>query len=101
MPARLAISSVDAPWSPRSANSPMAASRISSRRSSALFRCGWVIMGGMLVTTYKLVKRLRHNVQIPLDEPRMEGKRESAFERAVRTRELALVAIGAEAVQGV
>ena len=37
--ALFAISSVEAPWNPRSANSTIAASRTSSRRSSALFRC--------------------------------------------------------------
>ena len=38
MPATRAISSVDAPWSPCEANSAIAASRMSSRRSSFVFR---------------------------------------------------------------
>ena len=38
MPARRAISSVEAPWSPPSAKTVIAASRISSRRSSFVLR---------------------------------------------------------------
>ncbi len=38
MPARRAISSVEAPWRPCYANTSSAASRISSRRSSLDFR---------------------------------------------------------------
>src|ERR671923_1333449 len=41
MPARRAIASVDVPWSPCSPNSSSAAARISSRRSSAVFR--WAV----------------------------------------------------------
>src|SRR6266545_6793751 len=99
MPARFAISSVDAPWRPRSANSARAASRISSRRSSALFRCGCTTMAGMLVTSHKLVKRLRHVVQIALPEPRMERQRQRTLERAVRAGERTKAAVGAQAVQ--
>src|SRR5918994_3609325 len=38
MPARSAIVSAEVPWSPRAPNSAIAASRISSRRTSALLR---------------------------------------------------------------
>src|ERR1051325_8417901 len=101
MPARLAISSVEAPCSPRSANSPIAASRISSRRSSALFRWGWTTMDGKLVITHKFVKRLRDEVEIRFGEPGMEGQGEGALEGPVGAGEGALVAVGAEAMQGV
>src|SRR5712691_378263 len=101
MPARFAISTVDPPWSPRSANSTIAASRISSRRSSALFRSLWTTMGVMLVTTYKLVKCPCHLVEIALREPRGEREREGPLEGAIGARERALLAEGTEAVERV
>src|ERR1051326_6427228 len=101
MPARLAISSVEAPCSPRSANSPTAASRISSRRSSALFRWGWTTMGCKLVTTHKFVKGLRDEVEIRLGETGMERQGEGAFEGPVGAGEGALVPVGTEAMQRV
>jgi hypothetical protein len=58
MPARRAMSSVDVPAKPFSANCAIAASRISSRRTSALFRsvvC--VATGRKLSLTYNAVKR--------------------------------------------
>src|SRR3954471_10822279 len=58
MPARRAISSVEAPWRPRSANSCNAASSTASRRSAAVFRSVVTAMGGKLATTYYLVKSL-------------------------------------------
>src|SRR5512133_1289346 len=101
MPARFAIASVDAPWSPRSANSSSAASRMSSRRSSALFRCGCTTMRPMLVTTHKLVKCRGHLVEILVGEPRMEGKRQRPLEGAVGTGKTTLLAVGTEPVDGV
>ena len=57
MPARLAIASVDVPWSPPWANSFIAASRISSRRTSALFRSVVrVATASKLALTHKSVK---------------------------------------------
>src|SRR4249919_1205265 len=54
MPARLAMASVDVPCRPPYANSFMAASRISSRRTSALFRSGArVAIGRKLALTHK------------------------------------------------
>src|SRR5712692_4739145 len=69
MPARFAISSVEAPWSPRSANSARAARRISSRRSSALFR-SVVTMAAMLVINHKLVKSASDGLECTLPVPR-------------------------------
>src|SRR5690348_5686593 len=100
MPALRAISSVEAPWSPCSANTGRAASRISSRRSSFDFRTV-TTMADRLVTTYKLVKRCRHPVELALGEPRVEGQRERALEDARGAGEVTLVAVGAEQVQGV
>ena len=57
MPARRAISSVDAPESPCSANTSRAASRTSSRRSSAVFRVVVArFTGSKLSLTHKGVK---------------------------------------------
>src|SRR5581483_4736783 len=101
MPARRAMSSVDAPWRPLSANSTRAASRISSRRSSFVFRSVTSTMCWMLVTTHNLVKRLGHDVEIGLGEPRVERQGERALEHPGRPREVALVAVGAEQVERV
>ena len=46
IPARSAIVSVDVPWKPVDANSPGAASRIASRRSSAVMRVAVGLMAG-------------------------------------------------------
>ena len=56
MPARLAMSSVEAPSNPRSANSTRAASRTSSRRAAAVDLVVAISMRAMLVMTHKLVK---------------------------------------------
>src|SRR6266566_10084972 len=95
MPARLAISSVEAAWSPRSANSTTAASRISSRRSSALFRSWGVVTmtSPRLVTTYKLVKGLGDAVEIGLGEAGVEGQNQGALVSPVGAGERALIAI--------
>src|SRR5271154_2319583 len=95
MPARRAISSVDAPARPRSANSTRAASRISSRRSSFVFR-SLTTMGVRLVTTHKLVKGLRHPVEIALREPGVEGQGKRAVEGMLGARERARVPVGPE-----
>src|SRR6266536_5963039 len=64
MPARRAMSSVEDPCSPRSANSRNAASRISSRRSSFVLRSlvfrsvPVAFIRGMLVVNHYLVKGL-------------------------------------------
>src|SRR2546427_7196747 len=54
MPTAFAIASVEPPSSPRAANSARAASRICSRRSSALLRGEVTAMGGMLATSHLL-----------------------------------------------
>src|SRR4051812_40036905 len=100
MPASLAISSVEAPCSPRSAKTAMATSRISSRRSSFVFRSA-LITGTRLVMTHNLVKSLRHPVEVRLREPRVEGQRQGALEDAGRAGEAPLPGIGAEEVQRV
>src|SRR2546430_13082557 len=67
MPTALAIASVDPPSSPRAANSTRAASRISSRRSVAVFRAV-TAMAALLATSHYLVKSLlqeRHPAREP------------------------------------
>src|SRR3954447_19831123 len=100
MPACRAISSVEAPWRPWRPNSTSAASRISSRRSSADFR-SWTTMRGRLVTAYKLVKCLRDAIEVRVAEPAVQRQREGGLEGVPRAREVALVAVGAEQVQRV
>src|SRR5436305_3762965 len=57
MPTAFAIASVEPPSRPRTANSTRAASRISSRRSVAVFRAV-TAMPGLLATSHYLVKSL-------------------------------------------
>src|SRR5437868_5567401 len=100
MPARFAIASVEAPWSPRSANSIIAASSTVSRRSSAVFRS--VVAGFMrckLSLTYNACQALGDPVQLGLGQPRVKRQRQRPFEAAVGARERPLVGIGAETVQ--
>src|SRR3954467_11556321 len=102
MPARRAMSSVDVPTYPPSANSTRAASSTVSRRSAALMRV--VGIGGMrrrLVMTHKLVKPLRDAILLRLGQPLVQGQGERTLERRVGSREGALVAVGAEAVERV
>src|SRR4051794_27377116 len=102
MPARRAMSSVDVPSRPRPANSIIAASSTSSRRSAAVSLVVVVIsMPARLVTTHKLVKRLRHTIEVAVRQPIVERKGESPLEHPVGVGEWALVAVGAEAVEGV
>src|SRR5581483_9965974 len=98
MPARRAMSSVEVPSKPRPANSTRAASRTSSLRSAAERRTA---MPARLVMTHKLVKGLRHPVEIGVGELPVEGQRERAVARRVGAGERALVAVGAEAVERV
>src|SRR5690348_5098527 len=56
MPARRAMSSVEAPSKPRSANSIMAASSTSSRLAAAVDLVVVVLIAAMLVMTHKSVK---------------------------------------------
>src|SRR5437763_304190 len=92
MPARLAISSVDAPWSPRAANSICAASRTAARRSSALCLVVVVAMRVRLVVTHYLVKHLGHAIELLVAEAGVEGQRERPLVAAVGAGERALVA---------
>src|SRR5919206_2524625 len=100
MPARLAISSVDAPWRPRAANSICAASRTASRRSAALCLVA-VAMARRLVVTHYLVKYFGDAIEILLAEAGVEGQRERALVAAVGAGERPLVAVRAEPVQRV
>src|SRR5918911_1876777 len=100
MPARLAISSVDAPWRPRAANSICAASRTASRRSAALCLVA-VAMARRLVLTHYLVKHLGDAIEILLAEAGVKGQRERALVAAVGAGERPLVAVRAEPVQRV
>src|SRR6266516_7632782 len=95
MPARFAMSSVDVPSKPRSANSIRAASRIVSLRSAAERRVVVWAMGDRLVMTHKLVKSLRHPVELGVREPGVERQRERPLECRVRAGERPLVAVGA------
>src|SRR3954465_14837332 len=102
MPARRAMSSVDVPTYPPSANSTSAASSTVSRRSAALMRV--VVISGTrrrLVMTHKLVKSLRDPVLLGLGQPLVQRQRERTLERRIGTREVALFAVGAEAVERV
>src|SRR5437879_5173145 len=101
MPASRAISSVDPPCSPCSANTATAASRISSRRSSFDFRYCVTTMRGRLVMTHKFVKGFRDTVEVGLRQRGVEGQRERALEDARGSGEVALVAVGAEQVEAV
>src|SRR5919204_2557571 len=95
MPARFAISSVDAPWRPRAANSICAASSTDSRRSSALCLVA-VAMVRRLVATHYLVKYLGDAIQILLTEPGVERQGERPLVAAVGTRERPLVTVRGE-----
>src|SRR5579862_5825478 len=99
MPARSAMSSVEAPSKPCAANSTSAASRISSRRSSFVFRSVTTI-SGKLVMTHKFVKSLGDPVELALRERRVERQRERPLVRSLGPREEALVAVGVEPVEG-
>src|SRR3954451_119193 len=102
MPALRAMSSVEVPTYPPSANSMSAASSTVSRRSAALMRV--VVIGGTrgrLVMTHKLVKSLRDPVLLGLGQTLVQRQRQRALERRIGTREGALVAVGAEAVERV
>src|SRR4051794_29882805 len=100
MPASRAISSVEAPCSPCRAKTPAAASRISSRRTSFDFRSA-TTMAGKLVMSHKLVKRLRHTIEVALGEARVERQRERTLEDPGGAREIALVAVGTQAMERV
>src|SRR5262249_20625959 len=100
MPARRATSSVEEPGGPFSAKNPSAASRISSRRSSFVFR-PVVTIAGKLVMTHYFVKCLRDPVEIGVREAGVERQREGALEDPGGTGEVALVAVGAEQLQRV
>src|SRR5438045_5766634 len=102
MPARRAMSSVEVPTYPPSANSTSAASSTVSRRSAALMRV--VVISGTrrrLVMTHKLVKSLRDPILLGLGQPLVQGQGERTLERRVGARERALVAVGAEPVERV
>src|SRR3954447_10796742 len=98
MPARRATSSVEEPCRPSSAKTANAASRISSRRCSFVFR-SVVTTAVMLVMTHYIVKSLRHPVEIVVGEPGVEGQGERPLEDPLRPGEGALVAVGPEQVQ--
>src|SRR5262249_33050586 len=98
MPARRAMSSVDAPYRPFSANSTSAASRISSRRSSFVLRAVTTTRI-RLVTTHNLVKGLGDPVEVAVREARVERERERPLEHRRRAGEVALVPVGAEQVE--
>src|SRR5207249_2334529 len=100
MPARRAISSVDAPCRPRAANSICAASSTSARRSSALCLVA-LAMATRLVATHYLVKHLGDTADVLLCQTRVERQREGALVAAVGSRERALVAIGGQPMQRV
>src|SRR5438105_5585708 len=100
MPARRAISSVEAPCSPRDANSICAASRTASRRTSALCRVV-VAMRAMLVVTHYLVKDGCHALDVALRDARVERQCERPLVATVGARERPLVAIRGEPVQRV
>src|SRR3954452_18866382 len=102
MPARRAMSSVDVPTYPPSANSTSAASSTVSRRSAALMRV--VVISGTrrrLVMTHKLVKSLPDPVLLGLGQPLVQRERERALERRIGAGERPLVAVGAEAMEPV
>src|SRR5262245_8501578 len=98
MPARRATSSVEEPWSPFSAKTASAASRISSRRSSFVFR-PVVTMPDKLVMTHYFVKCLGDPIEIGLREARVERQRERALEDPGGAGKVSLVSVGAEQVQ--
>src|SRR5207253_3798146 len=98
MPALRAMSSVEVPAQPRSANSISAASRIASRRSAADRRVLVELITLRLVMTHKLVKCLRDAVELGLREPRVERQRQRALVDRVGARKGPLLAVGAEPV---
>src|SRR5881275_1122128 len=98
MPARRAMSSVEVPSKPRSANSTSAASSSVSLRSAAERRVVVGLMGGRIVMTHKLVKRLGDPVELRLAEPAVEGQGERPLEDRVGAGEGALPPEGAEPV---
>ncbi len=102
MPARRAMSSVDAPCSPCSANSTSAASRISSRRSSFVLRSVTTTIAARLVTTHNLVKCLGDDVEIVRRRGACgTGSASARSKTRVAPGKGALVAVGAEPVQRV
>src|SRR5438270_4866663 len=101
MPARRAMSSVDVPSRPRSANSTIAASSTASRRSVAESLVVAEVMTALLVITHKFVKRFRDPVEIPFSEPPMERQRERPLEDGVGAGERPLPAVGAQPVESV
>src|SRR5579864_6555217 len=96
MPARRAMSSVDVPSSPRSANSTRAASRTSSFRSAAE---SLTAMCCMLVMTHKFVKCGRHPVEVARRQPAVQRQCERPLEGSVGAGERPLVAVRPELVQ--
>src|SRR2546422_7257932 len=100
-PARRAMSSVEVPAQPRSANSICAASRMASRRSAAESRVAVGLIAGRLVMTHKFVKPLRDAVELGLGETRVKRQGERALVDRVGSRKRPLVAEGAEPVQRV
>src|SRR6185312_6013648 len=96
MPARRAISSVDAPERPCSANTSRATSSTSSRRSSALFR---VVAAGFtaskLSLTHNSVKRVAGRSGRSRDDPRELGPGVDV-ELAVRVRQVVFDRLRAE-----
>src|SRR3954447_12467239 len=100
MPARRAMSSVDVPTYPPSANSTSAASSTASRRSAALMRVV-VVMPSKLVMTHKFVKSLGDPVLLGLGQALVQRQRERTLEGRIGAREGALVAVGAEPVERV
>src|SRR5947208_17165232 len=102
MPALRAMSSVEVPTYPPSANSMSAASSTVSRRSAALMRV--VVISGTrrrLVMTHKLVKSLRDPVLLGLGQPLVQRERERTLERRIGAREGPLVSVSTQAVERV
>src|SRR6266498_3892566 len=105
MPARAAMCSVEVPASPRSANSIIAASRISSRRSDAVSLVVVCAMGEIVSGHSQLVKYISQRggnpVELRLGETVVEGQRQRPRVGGVGTGKGALVGVGGETVQRV
>src|SRR4051812_39522793 len=102
MPALRAISSVEAPERPCSANASRAASSTWARRSSADFLSAVAgVTRCKLSLTYKCCQGLRNAIELGIGELCVERQCERPLEAGVRAGEGALIAVGRQAMQRV
>src|SRR5947208_4716267 len=102
MPTALAIASVDIPRAPWSAKQTRDASRIASRRSSAVsLAVALASMRWKLALTYNARQDPADPIQVVVGEAGVQGERQRAGEAGLRTAERPLVVVSAEAVERV